>query len=99
MTATTLDLRYGTHELLASLAWGAQVTIVYRWQKAGVLSPYNGANGKKIAVRYDGDVWLPKFPPSAADRLTVLSYTNRCLSEHLASTISNMIGLKSQETR
>ena len=40
MTATTLDLRYGTHELLASLAWGAQVTIVYRGQKAGVLSPY-----------------------------------------------------------
>ena len=60
---------------------------------------YNGANGKKIAVRYDGDVWLLKFPPSAADRLTVLSYTNSCLSEHLASTISNMIGLKSQETR
>ena len=27
---------------------------------------YNGANGKKIAVRYDGDVWLVKFPPSAA---------------------------------
>ncbi len=60
---------------------------------------YNGANGKKIAVRYDGDVWLLKFPPSAADRPTVLSYTNSCLSEHLASTIANMIGLKSQETR
>ncbi len=60
---------------------------------------YNGANGKKIAVRYDGDVWLLKFPPSAADRPTALSYTNSCLSEHLASTIANMIGLKSQETR
>ena len=60
---------------------------------------YNGANGKKIAVHYDGDVWLLKFPPSAADRPTALSYTNSCLSEHLASTIANMIGLKSQETR
>ena len=60
---------------------------------------YNGANGKKIAVRYDGDVWLLKFPPSAADRPTALSYTNSCLSEHLASTIANMVGLKSQETR
>ena len=39
-----------------------------------------------------------KFPPSAAEKLTVLSYNNSCLSEHLASTISNMIGLKSQET-
>ena len=60
---------------------------------------YNGANGKKIAVRYDGDVWLLKFPPSAADRPTALSYTNSCLSEHIASTIANMIGLKSHETR
>ena len=60
---------------------------------------YNGANGKKIAVRYDGDVWLLKFPPSAADRPTALSYTNSCISEHIASTIANMIGLKAQETR
>ena len=60
---------------------------------------YNGANGKKIAVRYDGDVWMLKFPPSAAEKPTALSYTNSCLSEHLASTIANMIGLKSQETR
>ena len=60
---------------------------------------YNGANGKKIAVSYDGDVWMLKFPPSAAEKPTALSYTNSCLSEHLASTIANMIGLKSQETR
>ena len=60
---------------------------------------YNGANGKKIAVRYDGDVWLLKFPPSAADRPTALSYTNSCLCEHVASTVANMIGLKSQATR
>ena len=60
---------------------------------------YNGANGKKIAVRYEGDVWMLKFPPSAAEKPTALSYTNSCLSEHLASTIANMIGLKSQETR
>ena len=60
---------------------------------------YNGANGKKIAVRHDGAVWILKFPPSAADRPTALSYTNSCLSEHIASTIANMVGLKSQETR
>ena len=60
---------------------------------------YNGANGKKIAVRYDDDVWLLKFPPSAADRPTALSYTNSCLCEHIASTIANMIGLKSQVTQ
>ena len=33
---------------------------------------YNGANGKKIAVRYDGDVWLLKFPPSTAEKPTTL---------------------------
>ena len=60
---------------------------------------YNGANGKKIAVKYDGDVWMLKFPPSAADRPTALSYTNSCFSEHIAGTIANMIGLKSHETR
>ena len=60
---------------------------------------YNGANGKKIAVMFDGDVWMLKFPPSAADRPTALSYTNSCFSEHIAGTIANMIGLKSHETR
>ena len=59
---------------------------------------YNGANGKKIAVRYDGDVWLLKFPPSAAEKPTTLSYSNSCFSEHLASNIANMLGLKSHET-
>lgn len=60
---------------------------------------YNGANGKKIAIRYDGDVWLVKFPPSVADKPAALSYANSCLCEHIASTIANMIGLKSQATQ
>ena len=60
---------------------------------------YNGANGKKIAVRYDGDVWLLKFPPSTAEKPTALSYSNSCYSEHVASTIANMIGLRAHETR
>ena len=60
---------------------------------------YNGANGKKIAVRFDGDVWLLKFPPSAAEKPTTLSYSNSCHSEHVASTIANMIGLRAHETR
>ncbi len=40
MTATTLDLRYRTHDLLASLARGVEVIITYRGRKAGILSPY-----------------------------------------------------------
>ena len=60
---------------------------------------YNGANGKKIAVRYNGDAWLLKFPPSTAEKPTTLSYSNSCFCEHVASTVANMIGLKSHETR
>ena len=40
MTATTLDLRYRTHNLIAALARGVEVIITYRGRKTGVLSPY-----------------------------------------------------------
>ncbi len=60
---------------------------------------YNGANGKKIAVTFEGSVWILKFPPSAADRPTELSYTNSCFSEHLGSTVFRQLGVPVQETR
>ena len=59
---------------------------------------YNGANGKKIAVEYDGKPYMIKFPPSSANKPTELSYTNSCISEHIASSIFNMLGIKAQET-
>lgn len=40
MVATALDMRYRTHELLASLARGVNVIITYRGKRAGILSPY-----------------------------------------------------------
>lgn len=43
---------------------------------------YNGANGKKIAVEYNGREYMLKFPPSGAAKPTELSYTNSCISEH-----------------
>lgn len=48
---------------------------------------YNGANGSKIAVEYNNTVYMLKFPPSAEGKLTDLSYTNSCISEHIASSI------------
>lgn len=60
---------------------------------------YNGANGKKIAVEYNGEPYMLKFPPSGSSKPTELSYTNSCFSEHIASTIFNIIGIKAQETR
>lgn len=59
---------------------------------------YNGANGKKIAVEYDGSQYMLKFPPSGKNKPTELSYTNSCLSEHIASSIFNMLGISAQET-
>ena len=54
---------------------------------------YNGANGKKIAIDYDGALYMLKFPSSGAVKPTELSYTNSCISEHIASTIFNLLGI------
>lgn len=59
---------------------------------------YNGANGKKIAVEYAGEQYMLKFPPSAKEKPTGLSYTNSCFSEHIASNIFNMLGVSAQQT-
>ncbi len=59
---------------------------------------YNGANGKKIAVEYEGEQYMLKFPPSGERKPTMLSYTNSCISEHIASSIFNLLGVTAQET-
>lgn len=59
---------------------------------------YNGANGKKIAVSYQGETWILKFPPDASQRPNNLSYSNSCFSEHIGSTIFRMLGINAQET-
>ena len=59
---------------------------------------YNGANGKKIAIEHQGEQYMLKFPPSGQGKRTELSYTNSCISEHIASTIFNMVGIPAQET-
>ncbi|NLG02711.1 MAG: hypothetical protein GX567_02555 [Clostridia bacterium] len=59
---------------------------------------YNGANGKKIAIEYQGNQYMLKFPPSSDAKPTELSYTNSCISEHIASSIFNLVGVKAQET-
>ena len=59
---------------------------------------YNGANGKKIAIEYNGTCYMLKFPPGAMQKPTELSYSNSCISEHIASSIFNLLGVKAQET-
>lgn len=59
---------------------------------------YNGANGKKIAIRYGNVQYMLKFPPSGAAKPTELSYTNSCISEYIGSNIYNFLGIKAQQT-
>ncbi|MCM1122894.1 MAG: HipA domain-containing protein [Clostridium sp.] len=59
---------------------------------------YNGANGKKIAVEYAGEQYMLKFPASGKEKPTELSYTNSCISEHIASSVFNMLGISAQQT-
>lgn len=59
---------------------------------------YNGANGNKIAIEYNNEIYMLKFAPSAANKPNELSYSNSNLSEHIASSIFNMLGVKAQET-
>lgn len=59
---------------------------------------YNGANGKKIAIEYNNNQYMVKFPSSGNNKPTELSYTNSCFSEHIASSIFNIIGLTAQKT-
>ena len=59
---------------------------------------YSGANGKKIAVEYNGKRYMLKFPPSGKNKPTELSYTNSCFSEYIGSTIFNMLGIAAQNT-
>lgn len=59
---------------------------------------FNGANGKKIAIEYEGCRYMLKFPPSGKEKPTDLSYTNSCISEHIACSIFHMLGIPTQRT-
>ena len=59
---------------------------------------YSGANGKKIAIEYQSEQYMLKFPPSGNSKPTELSYTNSCYSEHIGSSIFNIIGIEAQKT-
>lgn len=58
---------------------------------------YGGANGNKLSVVYDGELYMLKLPMHAL-RNSNLSYTNSCTSEYLGCHILNMLGVKAQDT-
>ena len=58
---------------------------------------YAGANGSKISVMYDGELYMLKFPaiPSLNKDM---SYTNGCVSEYLGCHIFESVGIPVQST-
>lgn len=59
---------------------------------------YNGANGKKIAVWFNDEAWILKFPNDVRERPNEQSYSNGCFSEHIGCAIYRCIGIPVQET-
>ena len=60
---------------------------------------YDGANGGKISVFYNDVRYMVKFPVSAKDNLKInTSYTNSCISEHIACSVVNDLGVEAQKT-
>ena len=58
---------------------------------------YGGANGSKLSVIYNNELYMLKLPMHALKNPN-LSYTNSCVSEYLGCHIFNMLGVKAQET-
>lgn len=58
---------------------------------------YEGANGKKIAIKYDGDIYMLKFSSKAKNNDN-LSYSNSAISEYISCHIYDMLGFDVQKT-
>ena len=58
---------------------------------------YAGANGGKIAIIYEGEQYMLKFPLHPK-RNKEMSYSNSCISEYLGSHIFEIVGIPVQET-
>lgn len=58
---------------------------------------YAGANGSKISVLYNNDMYMLKFPAIPAINKE-MSYANGCISEYLGCHIFESVGIPVQET-
>lgn len=58
---------------------------------------YTGANGSKISVVLNGELYMLKFPVPPS-RNKEMSYTNGCVSEYIGSHIFEINGIPAQET-
>ena len=57
---------------------------------------YSGANGNKISIVYQDEIYMLKFPSIAAKNKN-LSYSNSCISEYIGCKIYKNLGIPVQE--
>ena len=57
---------------------------------------YAGANGSKISVVYNDNIYMLKFP-AIASKNQVMSYSNSCISEYLGCKVFESVGIPVQE--
>ena len=58
---------------------------------------YAGANGSKIAVMYEDELYMLKFP-GVARKNKDMSYANGCICEYLGCHIFEIAGIPVQKT-
>lgn len=58
---------------------------------------YAGANGSKISIVYNDELYMLKFPPYPSKNKD-MSYTNSCISEYLGCKIFESAGIPVQKT-
>lgn len=58
---------------------------------------YAGANGSKISVMYNNELYMLKFP-AVPSRNKDMSYANGCISEYIGCHIFESLGISVQET-
>jgi len=58
---------------------------------------YAGANGSKLSIIYNDELYMLKLPCHAYKNKNI-SYSNSCITEHIACEIFNMLGVESQKT-
>lgn len=58
---------------------------------------YAGANGNKISIVYNDEIYMLKFPP-APTKNPEMSYTNSCICEYIGCHIFDLIGIPVQTT-
>lgn len=61
------------------------------------LRTYDGANGSKIGIIYEGENYMLKFP-SSLKGLAKGSYSNNCISEYIGCHIFESLGFETQKT-